>query len=58
METESEPVKTTIKVHSEYKTRAPKFVEKIDAGDTEDLVAWFQKRKPITVKFNCTMFVL
>ena len=59
MDTELEPVKTTIEIHNEYKTQAPKFDEKIDAGDTEDLVAWYQQRKPITVKkFNCTMFVL
>ena len=51
MEDNSERVKTTEEVNNDYKTRAPKFDEKVDAGDTEDLVAWFQKRKPITVFF-------
>ena len=62
MEENSERVLTTEKVNQDYKTRAPKFDEKVDAGDTEDLVAWYQKRKPITVLisdfFNCTMLVL
>ena len=49
MERDSEPVLTTQQVNEDYKTRAPKFDEKIDAGATEDLVAWFQKRKPMTV---------
>ena len=40
---------TTDKVNAEYKSRAPKFHEKIDAGDTEDMVAFSRKRKPFTV---------
>ena len=49
MEDTSERVQTTEEVNNDYKKRAPKFDEKVDAGDTQDLVAWFQKRKPITV---------
>ena len=44
-----ERVKTTEEVNAEYKTRAPKFDEKIHFGDTEDWVALSAKRKPFTV---------
>ena len=40
---------TTGEVNAEYKSRAPKFHEKIDAGDTKDMVAFIRKRKLFTV---------
>ena len=40
--------RTTGELNAEYKSRAPKFHEKIDAGDTEDMVAFTRKRKPFT----------
>ena len=40
---------TTAEVNAEYKSRAPKFHEKIDASDTEDMVAFSRRRKPFTV---------
>ena len=43
--------RTTAEVNAEYKSRAPKFHEKIDAGDTEDMVAFSRKRKPFTVSY-------
>ena len=42
-------IKTTQEVNAEYKSRAPKFDEKIHLGDTEDWVALSAKRKPFTV---------
>ena len=39
---------TTGEVNAEYKSQALKFHEKIDASDTEDMVA-FSRRKPFTV---------
>ena len=42
-------VKTTEEVNADYKTRAPKFDEKIHQDDTEDWVAWSARRKPLTV---------
>ena len=41
--------RTTGEVNAEYKSQAPKFHEKIDTGDTEDMVAFTRKRKPFTV---------
>ena len=41
--------RTTGEVNAEYKSQAPKFHEKIDAGDTEDMVAFTRKRKPFIV---------
>ena len=52
MQVESDVVKTTEEVNDCYKIRAPKFEEKIDAGDTEDLVALCHKRKPFAVNFS------
>ena len=52
MENESDVIKTTHEVNECYKSRAPKFEEKIDAGDTEDLVALCHKRKPFAVRFS------
>ena len=40
---------TTGEVNAEYKSQAPKFHEKIDASDTEDMVAFSRRRKPFTV---------
>ena len=42
-------IPTTEEVNANYKTRAPKFDEKIHQGDTEDWVALSAKRKPLTV---------
>ena len=44
--------RTTAEVNAEYKSRAPKFHEKIDPGDTEDMVAFTRKRKPLTVSLK------
>ena len=52
MENESDVVKTTHEVNECYKSCAPKFEEKIDTGDTEDLVALCHKRKPFVVRFS------
>ena len=52
MQGESDHVRTTEEVNESYKTRAPKFEEKIDAGDTEDLVALCHRRKPFAVNFQ------
>ena len=41
--------RTTGEVNAEYKSRTPKFHEKIDTGDTEDMVAFTRKKKPFTV---------
>ena len=43
---------TTAEVNAEYKSRAPKFHEKINTGDTEDMVAFTRERKPLTVSLK------
>ena len=52
MENESDVIKTTHEVNECYKSHVPKFEEKIDTGDTEDLVALCHKRKPFPVRFS------
>ena len=52
MENESDVVKTTHEVNECYKSHVPKFEEKIDAGDTQDLVALCHKHKPFAVRFS------
>ena len=42
-------VPTTADIHAQYKTKAPKFEEKISVTDTEDLLALCQKHKAFTV---------
>ena len=42
-------VPTTADIHAQYKSKAPKFDEKISITDTEDLLALCQKRKAFTV---------
>ena len=57
MQGESDVVWTTEEVNESYKTRAPKFEEKIDTGDTEDLVALCHRRKPFAVNFSDTFLI-
>ena len=42
-------VLTTADIHAQYKTKAPKFEEKISITNTEDLLALCQKRKAFMV---------
>ena len=49
MNQESDIVKTMHEVNGCYKSHAPKFEEKFDTGDTEDLVALCHRRKPFAV---------
>ena len=50
--------KTTEEVNAEYKSRAPKFDEKIHQGDTEDWLALSAKRKPFTVGLPPNFIIL
>ena len=43
-------VPTTTNIHAQFKTKAPKFEEKISITNTEDLLALCQKLKAFTVK--------
>ena len=51
-------VLTTADIHAQYKTKAPKFEEKISVSDTEDLLALCQKHKAFTVTFYNLYYVL
>ena len=42
-------VPTTADIHAQYKTKAPKFEEKISVTNTEDLLALCQKCKAFMV---------
>ena len=42
-------VRTSAEVDADYKTRVPKFPEKVDWADTEDYVAIGMKRKVLMV---------
>ena len=58
MQVKSDIVRTTQEVNESYKSHAPKFEEKIDAGDTEDLVALCHRLKPFAVNFSHTLINL
>ena len=46
---------TTGEVNAEYKSRAPKFHEKIDAGDTEDHGGFHQEKEALHSKLKSNL---
>ena len=56
MSAKDDLVLTSHEVNMQYKSRAPKFDEKISVSDTQDLVGYCRRRKPLVVNFLISLY--